>query len=409
MAKFESIPQIALRPPWDEYHGGGLDAPTVNNGTASVAIPAASNNGFSGVYLDSPYDASANGDTLFDYLFTYPAVRTRAVIIVDTGSAFSDTLRCNLTYDPGNGAQANLVAGGADSYSPYGGVPVRVRAERTATGGMRAGFQDANGVWTWTPERSASGFNFTDCRARCEVAPAGLEAGTPSTMAFRLNSTVVNPLPVVTPEAPTIAVGDTVQLTADKPGSWASNDTSKATVSNAGLVTGIGAGTAIITFTAQDGSGTDTSTVTVNAVPIVADALRFVANTVPDPIPLGVVINPPIQVEAIDTDAGGVRDTAFTGAVTLGVDISMPQGARILRGTLTRNAVAGVASFDDLVFVASGSGGWLRLVEQVQRRRRTDKFDNVSVAPRDPAPSSEIAEFRLEDGEYVRVTRTPKR
>jgi hypothetical protein len=76
----------------------------------------------------------------------------------------------------------------------------------------------------------------------------------------------------VSPSSATIAVGQTVQLTASAspPNSastfaWSSSNNNVATVSSAGLVTGVGAGTA--TITASAGGVNGTSTVTVTSTP----------------------------------------------------------------------------------------------------------------------------------------------
>lgn len=77
----------------------------------------------------------------------------------------------------------------------------------------------------------------------------------------------------MTPATSTIATGATRQLTAnlapadatDKSGTWSSSDETKATVSASGLVTGVAAGTATITFTTTDGGKTATCAVTVGA------------------------------------------------------------------------------------------------------------------------------------------------
>ena len=75
----------------------------------------------------------------------------------------------------------------------------------------------------------------------------------------------------VSPSTASIGAGDTVQLTetvlpsnaTDKSVTWSSNNTSVATVSSSGLVTGVSAGSATITVTTVDGSKTATCAVTV--------------------------------------------------------------------------------------------------------------------------------------------------
>lgn len=77
----------------------------------------------------------------------------------------------------------------------------------------------------------------------------------------------------VTPSAATIGVGNTTQLIGNvlpststtKTGTWATSNGSIATVSAAGLVTGVAVGTANINFTSTDGNFVDASVITVVA------------------------------------------------------------------------------------------------------------------------------------------------
>ena len=77
----------------------------------------------------------------------------------------------------------------------------------------------------------------------------------------------------VAPTSGSIAVSETLTLTAtvapadatNKAVTWSSSDDNIATVSDAGVVTGVAAGTATITVTTVDGSFTDTSEITVTA------------------------------------------------------------------------------------------------------------------------------------------------
>lgn len=100
------------------------------------------------------------------------------------------------------------------------------------------------------------------------------------------------------------------------------------------------------TFTVQvsDGiaSATRTITVTVNAV---ATELRF--TTQPSGSISGVALTGQPIVRA--TDAYGNVDTTFTGDVTL----SLGSGAGSLSGTLTKPAIAGVATFTNIAYTAT--------------------------------------------------------
>ena len=87
----------------------------------------------------------------------------------------------------------------------------------------------------------------------------------------------------VDPTSWEMVVGDTKTLTAtvlpsnasDKSVTWESDDESVATVSDAGVVTAVAAGTATITVTTTDGSKTATCEITVNPAPAVAATLDF--------------------------------------------------------------------------------------------------------------------------------------
>lgn len=89
----------------------------------------------------------------------------------------------------------------------------------------------------------------------------------------RMRTTLATPAVdsvTVTPDTASIAVDDTVQLTAtvspsgaDQTVAWTTSDATKATVSATGLVTGVAAGSATITATA--GGKTDTAVITVTA------------------------------------------------------------------------------------------------------------------------------------------------
>ncbi|MFO7658305.1 MAG: Ig-like domain-containing protein [Bacteroidales bacterium] len=90
----------------------------------------------------------------------------------------------------------------------------------------------------------------------------------------------------VSPTSASVNTGATTQLTAtvapsnatNKNVSWGSDNTSVATVSSTGLVSGVAAGSATITVTTQDGSITATCAVTVNASTDPLAGYTFAAN-----------------------------------------------------------------------------------------------------------------------------------
>jgi len=91
-----------------------------------------------------------------------------------------------------------------------------------------------------------------------------------------------------------------------------------------------------------------------DAVPTPLDHMALVR--APSSIIAGTVFTPSIRVAVFDLS----WDTAtnFTGQVT--VDLQTNPGGDSLRGTLTRAAVAGVATFDDLMLTRADSGYLLR-------------------------------------------------
>src|SRR6266536_3354158 len=80
----------------------------------------------------------------------------------------------------------------------------------------------------------------------------------------------VSDLPTVTTPSSTICVGSTMTLSPTTGGTWVSSNTAVATVTNAGVVTGVAAGSVTFTFTeTSTGCSNTTSSVTVNAKPTV--------------------------------------------------------------------------------------------------------------------------------------------
>ena len=85
------------------------------------------------------------------------------------------------------------------------------------------------------------------------------------------SSVTVNTLPVVSVPSASLCIGVTMTASPTTGGTWISSAPGVATITNAGLITGISAGSATFTFTATaTGCSNTTSSVTVNARPTVS-------------------------------------------------------------------------------------------------------------------------------------------
>ena len=94
------------------------------------------------------------------------------------------------------------------------------------------------------------------------------------------------------------------------------------------------------------------TTPTPTPTPVVAVNLRFVQQpTKTAGAQANALITPSPQVEAVD--GSGTRVASFTGPITIAL-VTAPAGA-VITGTLTRNAVAGVATFNDLRISIAGN------------------------------------------------------
>ena len=92
---------------------------------------------------------------------------------------------------------------------------------------------------------------------------------SPSSSVITIN--VQPALPSVSTSSTSLCIGATITASPGTDGSWVSNTPAVATISNAGLVTGISSGTVTFTFTSTaTGCSATTSSVTVNALPTVS-------------------------------------------------------------------------------------------------------------------------------------------
>jgi trimeric autotransporter adhesin len=180
----------------------------------------------------------------------------------------------------------------------------------------------------------------------------------------------VNPLPVVAAISGTnqVCAGNTITLTNDTAGgAWSSSDVVVATVGGTtGVVSGLSAGTADISYTVTNGCGSTSvqSTITVNAIPAaisgtlevcVASATTLSSSTIG-----GTWLSSTPAVATIGTSgivsgvAAGTSDITYTvsGCITTAV---VTASVFPVAGTISSAAVVCVASTTPLTF--SGTGG----------------------------------------------------
>ena len=154
----------------------------------------------------------------------------------------------------------------ADCTTPVVSAPASVCVGSTATlspttGGIWASSNTAvatvtnAGVVTGVSSGSAT-FTFTETATGCSNTTSAV---------------TVNALPVVSTPSTSVCVGSTITLSPTSGGTWTSSNVAAATVTNAGVVTGVAAGSATFTFTnSTTNCSNTTSAVTVNALPVVS-------------------------------------------------------------------------------------------------------------------------------------------
>jgi hypothetical protein len=148
----------------------------------------------------------------------------------------------------------------------------------------------------------------------------------------------------------------TAELVSGPPGSSLQGNPTVAT--NGGLATFTNlaivgpAGSYTLNFTGADLTGITSSPVTLT----IGSAAQLAFTTQPTSTTAGAAITPPVQVTI--QDAQGQRVSTATNAVT--ISLSSNPAAATLGGTLTVNAVNGIATFSNLTLNRAGTGYALR-------------------------------------------------
>jgi hypothetical protein len=149
----------------------------------------------------------------------------------------------------------------------------------------------------------------------------------------------VNSIPAVSITGPTaISVGSTTTLSPASGGTWQSNSISKATVTNAGVVTGIGAGTAAFTFT-QTATGCSNTTLSVTIISNGSPCDQAITLSSPaDDYNNGSVLK---QTNLTINAANKITGTATTVTYQAGSSITLSPGFQAEAGTVFKTQIVG--------------------------------------------------------------------
>jgi hypothetical protein len=174
--------------------------------------------------------------------------------------------------DPGSIAADQTICSGGDpalltsiqDASGGGGVSITYQWELSINNGV-----------IWTPIAGATGNTYnppppltqTTWYRRVATGTKNGSGGFTCSVPSNVVVVTVIPLPVVTAPA-SVCVGSTATLSPTSGGTWTSSNPAVATVTNAGVITGVSAGTVTFTFTqTSTGCSNTTSSVTIRPKP----------------------------------------------------------------------------------------------------------------------------------------------
>jgi hypothetical protein len=186
--------------------------------------------------------------------------------------------------------------------------------------------------------------------ATAVTGPSGIAIVSGNAQAGRVGQALAAPLVVKVTDAANAPVGGAVVIWSATNATVSGGATTDAQgQASASLTLGNTVGTASATATV--GTGANAKSVTFSATVQAGTVAKIVFKTGPSTAAVGAVIAPSIEVEL--QDAGGNRTNAVN-AVTLAIGTN--PGQATLGGTLTRAAVAGVATFNDITLSSAGTG-----------------------------------------------------
>jgi alpha-amylase len=268
------------------------------------------------------------------------------------GSVNANAMNAFMALTPSSGStfQIRTSDGGATTTTESSGIAAPYWVKLQRSGNTFSGYMSTDGV-TWTQVGSSTTISMASSvqigLASTSHADGTLCSAVFSNVQIVTTGTVLVTGVTVSPTSASINVGATQQLTAtiaptnatNKNVTWTTGNSSIASVSTSGLVTGVAAGTANITVTTADGAKTATSVITVNTTTI---------------IPTGVTVTP---TSATITVAGTQQLTATvapTNATNKSVTWTSSNSA--IATISTSGLVTGIASGSATITVTTVSG-----------------------------------------------------
>ncbi|NLK92690.1 MAG: BspA family leucine-rich repeat surface protein, partial [Bacteroidales bacterium] len=204
---------------------------------------------------------------------------------------------------------------------------------------------------SWTITRTPG--NITTTGTTTSTTLTGLPAG--ATYTFTVSNgtctsassgnVVINAVPTapVLAGATAVCVASTANVTPSTAGTWTSSQPAFATVSNAGVVTGVAAGTAVLTYTRTSDGCSATRNITINARPTAPTVGTITQPSCTSPTGSVVLSGLPTGNWTITRTPGNITTTGTTTSTTL---TGLPAGATytftVSNGTCTSASSANV-------------------------------------------------------------------
>ncbi len=226
----------------------------------------------SGTYTDVTNTGVYTGATTASLTITGATVSMNGykyqLIVIGTCTPAGTSSEVTLTVNP---RPTSVISG---STTVCANTPATISIALTGTAPWNITYSDGTTSTSVTTSSSPYTFNVSLSTSKTYTVTSLSDAKCTAASGDRTGSAVitVNPLPTITGTL-SACVGSTTQLsgsaTADATTPWSSASTGVATISNTGLVTGVSAGTAVITYKNTNGC-IITATVTIHALPTVS-------------------------------------------------------------------------------------------------------------------------------------------